>query len=81
MNKAIIRNILKVFAVGGTAVLMAAFAILMGILSVELYCSIPSVVGYIAVLWFALATLAAVAALAVVYVCGAWMVRKGKFEK
>lgn len=81
MNKTIIRNILKVFAVGGTAVLMAAFAILLGVVSAELYCNIPTVVGYMAVLWFALATLAAVAALAAVYVCGAWMARKGRFDK
>ena len=81
MKKAIIRNVLKVFAVGGAAALLNGIAALLGYLSVMLYCYIPKAGGYLAVVFFALATLAAVGALAVVFMCGAWIVRKGAFSK
>lgn len=81
MKKAIIRDIWKVFAVGGYAAALSGGAFGLAYLAVLLYCAIPSVGGYMAVIWFALATLAAAAALAVVYMSGAWIVRKGRFSK
>lgn len=81
MNKPIIRDILKVFAVGGTAAGLGAIAIGLAYMAVWIYCTIPAVCGYAAVALFLLATLTAAVTLAVVYVCGCWIVRKGKFSK
>lgn len=81
MKKTIIRDILKVFAVGGAAAGMSAAAIGLVYMAVWIYCTIPAVSGYAAVLLFMLATLTAAVALSIVYVCGCWIVRKGKFSK
>lgn len=81
MKKHIMRDILKVFAVGGTAAGMGAAAIGLASMAVWIYCTIPVVCGYAAVALFLLATLTLAVALAVVYICGCWMVRKGKFSK
>lgn len=81
MKKHIMRDILKVFAVGGTAAGMGAAAIGLASMAVWIYCTIPIVCGYAAVALFLLATLTLAVALAVVYICGCWMVRKGKFSK
>lgn len=81
MKKAIIRNIMKVFAVGGAAAGLSAAAIGLAYLSVWIYCTIPATSGYVAVVLFALATLTAAVALAVVYFCGCWITHKGKFSK
>lgn len=81
MKKPIMRDILKVFAVGGTAAGMGAAAIGLASMAVWIYCTIPVVCGYAAVALFLLATLTLAVALAVVYICGCWMVRKGKFSK
>lgn len=79
--KKVINNVLKVFAVGGAAMLLSAIAGGLAYLAIWLLCDIPTASGYIAVVWFALALLAAAAALAVVYMCGAWIVRTGRFSK
>lgn len=81
MKKAIIRDIMKVFAVGGTALLLAASAGAFGYMAVWLFAHIPNSGGYKAVGGFMVALLAAAAALAVVYMCGAWIVRSNKFYK
>lgn len=81
MKKAIIRNIMNVFAVGGAAAGLGAAAIGLACIAVWIYCTIPVVNGYAAVALFALATLTAAAAFAVVYMCGCWITRKGKFSK
>lgn len=81
MNKTVIRNALKVFAVGGIATVLSAIALFLISMSVWIYCTIPTTSGYVAVVLFALATLTLAVALAGVYMCGSWMVRKGKFSK
>lgn len=81
MKKAILRNALKVLAVGGAAAGFGSVSIGLACLSVRVYCAIPATNGYAAVALFGLATLTAATALAVVYVCGCWIVRKGKFSK
>ena len=81
MKKTIIRNILQVLAVGGTAAAMVAVSIAMAFLAVWIFCMIPAAIGYKAVALFALALLSAAAALAGVYVCGYWIVRTGNFSK
>ena len=81
MKKQIIRNILKVFAVGGCALMMASMAGLLIYLSGWLFIHIPRYTGYAAVASFALALLSLAGALGVVYMCGAWVVRKGKFAR
>jgi hypothetical protein len=81
MKKTIIRDIMKVFAVGATAALMGAIAIGMASLSVCMFCTIPETSGYIAVCGFMFAIAAAGLALATVYMCGCWMVKKGKFSR
>lgn len=81
MKKAIIRDILKVFAVGGVAAGMSAAALVLAYMAGWIYCTIPAVCGYAAAALFLLATLTASVALAVVYVCGCWIVRKGRFSK
>ena len=81
MKKQIIRNILKVFAVGGTALLMAAGAGLLAYLSGWLFFRIPHYIGYGAVIGFAFALLALLGALGIVYMSGCWIVRKGKFAR
>ena len=72
---------IKVFAVGSAAALMSATAGVLAYLSVRIFCGIPTVNGYLAVFAFVLAVGAAAAALAVVYLCGAWVVGKGKFSR
>lgn len=81
MKNTIVRNTLKVFAVGGAAAGLGAAAIVLACLAVAMYCNIPAASGYLAVGGFWLATLAAAAALAVVYMCGCWIIREGKFSR
>lgn len=81
MKKTIIRDVLKVFAVGGIAAGMSAAALVLAYMAGWIYCTIPSVCGYSAVALFLLATLTASVAFAIVYFCGCWIVRKGKFSK
>ena len=81
MKEAILQNVLKVFAVGGAAAGLSAAAIGLLCMAVWIYCTIPAVFGYAAVALFLLATLTAAVAIAVVYVCGCWIIRKGKFSK
>lgn len=81
MKKTIIRNALKVFAVGGTAAGMGAASIGCACVSAAIYYAIPAASGYAAVALFVLATLAAAGALAAVYMCGCWIVKTGKFAK
>lgn len=81
MKKPIIRDILKVFAVGGAAAGLSAAAIGLACIAVWIYCTIPAVCGYAAVALFLLATLTTAVALAGVYVCGCWVIHKGKFLK
>lgn len=81
MKKTVIRNLLKVLAVGGAAAGFGAVSIGLAYMAVWIYCTIPAVCGYAAVALFLLATLTTAVALAVVYVCGCWIVRKGKFSK
>lgn len=81
MKKEIIRNILKVFAVGGSALTMAGMGGLLVYLAGWLFFHIPRYTGYAAVVAFVLALLTIATALIVVYMCGAWVVRKGKFAR
>ena len=75
------KDVAKVFAVGGASALMSAAAVALAYVSINIFCCIPFIKGYLAVGGFALALVAAAAALAMVYVCGAWVVGKGKFSK
>lgn len=81
MKKDILRDALKVLAVGGAAAGLGAIAIGLACMAVWIYCTIPAVCGYAAVALFMLATMSVITAIAVVYVCGCWIVRKGKFSK
>ena len=81
IKKTAITNAAKVFAVGGATAIMSATAGALAYLSAWLFWGIASVTGYLAVGGFALAVAAAVGALAMIYVCGAWVVGKGKFSK
>ena len=81
MKETIIRDIMKVFAVGGVAAGLGAVAIGLAYMAAWIVFTIPMVCGYAAVALFWLATLTIAAVLAVVYVCGCWIVRKGKFSK
>lgn len=81
MEKKIIRDILSVFVVGGIALMLAASAGFMGYLAIRLFCHIPNLVGYLAVCGFAAAVIALAGAVAVVYMSGCWIVRKGKFAR
>ncbi len=81
MKKAILQDALKVLAVGGAAAGLSAAAIGLAGMAVWIFCTIPAVCGYAAVALFLLATLTTAAALAAVYVCGCWIVRKGKFSR
>lgn len=81
MKKSILQDVLKVLSVGGAAAAMGAAAIGLACMAVWIYCTIPAVCGYAAVLLFGLATLSVATALAVLYVCGCWIVQKGKFSK
>lgn len=86
MKKSTIKNppakdVAKVFAVGIVSSLMSAAAGALAFLSAKLFGEIASVNGYLAVGGFALALVAAAAAVAMIYVCGAWVVSKGKFSK
>ena len=81
MKKTIIRDIMKVFAVGSAAAGLGAAATGLAYMAGWIVCTIPMVCGYAAVALFWLATLTTAAALAVLYFCGCWIVRKGKFSK
>ena len=81
LKKQIIRDVLKVFAVGGAAAGLGAGSIGLACMAVWIYCTIPVVNGYAAVALFALATLTVAVAFAVVYMCGCWITHKGKFSK
>lgn len=81
MKKSTIHNILKVLAVGGAAAGLGAAGIGLVSMAIWIYCTIPVTCGYVAVSLFALATLTLAAALGVVYVCGCWIIRKGKFAR
>ena len=81
MKKEIMRDVLQVLLIGGTAAVLSAAAIGLFYMAIWIYCTIPAVVGYVAVALFALATLSAAVALAIVYMCGCWITRKGKFSK
>lgn len=81
MKKEMIQDVLKVFTVGATALLLAAGAGGFGYMSVILFCQIPRISGYLAVGAFFVAMISVAATLGVVYTCGAWIVRKGKFGK
>jgi hypothetical protein len=81
MKKAILQDALKVLTVGGAAAGLSATAIGLACMAVWIFCTIPATSGYTAVTLFALATLSVVAALAIVYFSGCWIVRKGKFSK
>lgn len=81
MKKKIIRDILKVFAVGGIALLMAVTAEFLAYMSFVLFCLVPTLTGYLAMCAFFGALIAIVGAIGLVFMCGAWMVRKGKFVR
>ena len=81
MNKEIIRNVLKVFAVGITSAFLSAGECCLGYAAYWLFRRIPAANGYYAIASFALALVSVAAALAVVYMSGAWIARKGKFSK
>jgi hypothetical protein len=81
MKKTIMRDILKVFSVGGAAAGMGAVAIGLLYVAVALLCDVAAASGYIAVGCFLLALLVAAGVFAVVYICGCWIIRKGKFSK
>ena len=81
MKKETIRNSLKVFAVGGVSTLLSAAAGALVYAAVRIFGSIPAISGYHAVLAFAVGLLAVAVALAFVYICGAWVVNKGKFAR
>lgn len=81
MKKESIRNVLKVFAVGGVSALLSAAAGCAAYASIYLFRSIPAAGGYSAVVSFAAALATAAAAPLLVYVSGAWIVRTGKFSK
>lgn len=81
MKKTIIRDTLKVFAVGGVAALLSAAAGACAFASGKLLCSIPSFVGYLSVAAFTLAVIAAATSLGFIYLLGAWVVLKGHFAK
>lgn len=81
MKKAILQDAMKVLAVGGAAAGLSAAAIWLAGMAVLILCTIPATSGYKAIALFALATLSAVSALAIVYFCGCWIVRKGKFAR
>lgn len=80
-NNTIIRDIMKVAAVGGAAAGLGTAATGLACMAVWIYCTIPAVSGYAAVAAFALATLTLAAALLIVYMCGCWIVRKGRFSR
>ena len=81
MKNAIIRDTLKVFAVGGVALLMAAAAGFFAFLAVMLFVEVTRCSGYAAVVRFSAALLTAAFSLLGIYTCGAWMVQRGKFSK
>lgn len=81
MKKKIICNIMKVFAVGGTALLIAALGGFMAYLAIRLFMHTPALSGYLAVGAFISAVIALAASLATVYISGCWIVRKGKFAR
>ena len=81
MKKAMIRDVLKVFAVGGAAAGLSAAAIGLAGAAGWLFFTIPAAGGYMAVTLFALATLSLAVSLAIVYICGCWIARRGKFSK
>lgn len=76
-----IRNTMKVFAVGGTALLMGVGASLLFYLSVCLFLNTKNLTGYMAVGVFTAAVIALTGAVAGVYLSGCWIIRKGKFAR
>ena len=81
MKKKSIRNMWEVFAVGSVSALLSAAAGCAAYAAVYLFRSIPAAGGYLAVVYFAAALATAAAAPLLVYVNGAWVVRKGRFSK
>lgn len=81
MKKTIIRNVMQGLAVGGAAAGLSAAAIGLLGMAIWVFCTIPTTCGYVAVALFGLATLSVATALAIVYMSGCWITRKGKFSK
>lgn len=81
MRKATIHNVKKIFAAGGAAAGLGLTASYLAYLAIVIFCRIPSFVGYSAAISFVLAAILLAAALLVVYVCGCWIVSKGKFSR
>ena len=81
MKKELIRKNLKAFAVGGVAAAMSFTAFGLLCLSAMLFKWVAAVGGYMSVLLFFLALLATCATAAVVFICGMWISRRGRFEK
>lgn len=80
MKKEIVSKTMKVFAVGGAAAGLSALAFGLIATAVNMLMHIPKEAGYKAVGLFMLAGLALASALCVVYFCGCWIVKKGKFS-
>ena len=74
------KTALKIFSVGAVATLNACMAILTGYLSAMLFAYIPRAIGYNAVWFFAFAVIFALLALLEIFVCGVWVIRKGRFS-
>ena len=80
MKKTTFKTALKIFSVGAVATLNACMAILTGYLSAMLFAYIPRSAGYNAVWFFAFAVIFALLALLEIFVCGVWVIRKGRFS-
>lgn len=81
MKKQIIRNILKVFAVGGTALMLGAGVSCLFYVAGWLLFLIPNQTGWLAVGAFVGAIIDMGIALSTMYMTGCWIVRKGKFAR
>ena len=81
MKKELIRKNLKALAFGATAAGMSLTAFGLLCLSTMLFKWVAAVGGYMSVLLFFLALLASCATVAVVFICGLWISRRGRFEK
>ena len=81
MKKSIIHDIMKVFSVGGAAAGLGLIACYLAYLAIVIFCRIPSFVGYSAAISFVLAIALLAIALLAVYVCGCWIIHKGKFSR
>lgn len=83
MKKSIIRKLSQALAFGCVAAIFNAITFGMAYLAVRLFCCIPNVGGYAAVLVFMLALLAAAVVLYGIYCCGAWIasMQDGKYSK